>query len=821
MPREKNTLLRVAVPLAVLGLGLLVAGAVFVTSKRSAPAPSPTPSATTTTTTSPTPATGPGSGLASGPASGQASSPPSSPPSTPGLASPAASAPTGEGQAAATAPVPAPVTATAPSEVDWATLRAVVAQGPGSDPTTWSLLGSIDPADPSWVQVEFSPAGAGVRALRLNREYTSIKEDAVVVLQGEVAARAGMNVPTMVPFAAMGVRVAPVVSAGTAGSGGAFVNLFATTAGPVWRQVEVGGVAQPGHFEALVTDGAGTPVLRIVRRFELGGGRGDLKLTQRIENLTGSALSVQWFQTGMVDLPSDAQIDRTGKPVYAYGGDKRRVRFGYLLNPVADPSRSVVVSSDFLIPRATALGSRETAVLNPDGSPSGLKTFEPEVAAWPNAVSTKNGYELVWAGMTNRYYGVSVHALADPNAVGSAKTLGWVAGMTRIVDDPGLYRETMALRIDGTPMAIQPGQTADVSLGLYAGPLDRRMIKADPVHASLGLVGMVVYNFGGPCAFCTFGWMSALLLWLLHSLHDWIFFDWALAIIFLVVIVRGCLHPVTRWSQIRIARFGKQMGAMAPKQKELQEKYKDDPKKLQAETAKLWREEGINPTGMLGCIPMFLQMPVWIALYAVLYFAYELRHQGAFYGLFQSIQPLTSPFWRFLGDLAEPDRFYYFGQYFNVPLLSGLLGPIHSVNILPLILAFVFYAQQKYLQPPTGVPLTPEQQMQQNIVKWMMVVMFPLFMYNAPAGLSLYFIANSLLGIAESKWIRAHMDKHGLLDLDKMKDEARKKREAKGGEGFLERIQRIAEEQQRLRTSPMDRTNPGAKGGRGPGQGKR
>ncbi len=128
------------------------------------------------------------------------------------------------------------------------------------------------------------------------------------------------------------------------------------------------------------------------------------------------------------------------------------------------------------------------------------------------------------------------------------------------------------------------------------------------------------------------------LLALLHLLHD-ITFDWALAIILLVVCVRSVLHPITRWSQLRMLVFGKQMQGMAPKQKAIQEKYKDDPQRLQQEMAKLWREEGISPAGFLGCLPMFLQSPVWIALYAMLYFTIDLRHEPAFFGVFQKIHP--------------------------------------------------------------------------------------------------------------------------------------------------------------------------------------
>ncbi len=297
---------------------------------------------------------------------------------------------------------------------------------------------------------------------------------------------------------------------------------------------------------------------------------------------------------------------------------------------------------------------------------------------------------------------------------------------------------------------------------------------------------------------------------MLHNLTG----DWGVAIILLVLLVRTLLHPVTKWSQIKLARFGKQMQSMAPKQKQIQEKYKDDPTKQQQEMAKLWREEGIAPSGALGCITPLLQTPIWLGISTVIFFAAELRHQPAFYGLFQSIQPQGSPFWWFLGDLSEPDRFWYFAgspeKYIHIPLISGLMGPIGSVNLMPVLLGIVFFIQQKYMTPPTAPnTMTPEQEMQMKMTKVMMVFLFPFMMYNSPSGLSLYFLANSTLGILEAKWIRAHMDKHGLLDLDKMKAERDAKRKNKGGEpGFLQRAMQIAEQKQR-EANERKRRNPG------------
>lgn len=304
------------------------------------------------------------------------------------------------------------------------------------------------------------------------------------------------------------------------------------------------------------------------------------------------------------------------------------------------------------------------------------------------------------------------------------------------------------------------------------------------------------------CASC-FCVLTSGLLWLLETTHG-LTADWAIAIIILVVIVRTALHPINRWSQIRMQRFAKQMQDMAPKQKKLQERYGDDRQKLQQEVAKLWREEGVNPAGMLGCLPMFLQTPIWIALYATLYYAFELRQQPAFYGLFQSI---SGGSWAFLADLAEPDHALWFqGKGFHIPLISGMMGPITGLNILPLVWGAVFWVHQKYLTPPSTGTLTPEQEQQQKIIKVMSVVMLPVFMYNAPSGLLVYFLTNSVLAIIENHWIREHVKKHDLLNPDKYK------KQKKPAGGFMQRLQKLAEDRQRQASAAKGGRNPNPRG---------
>lgn len=732
MPQPKNTALRVIVPIVVSLVGLFVAYSIY----RGTTPPKTTPSASTPATSAPAPT---------------AAQP------TPPASSPSTTTPTSTAPASSThAPTP-------PG------LHAMVF---GADAATLPPLGSLDPqaANPARLQVEFSPTGAGIARIRLAEHFEHVDRKDHMTVQREVSVTDGQGrTLVMTPFSALAVQV-----------GTESVPLVGEPGKPVWRPIA--GTA-PGAFEAIVVDGSGANILRVTRTYSLGSTPYAITLRQSIENLSPAPLSVRWYQMGPVDLAKDE---------LAYVGDRRRLRFGYLLDASHDPTRAQVVSNGFHIDHASLVRADKDG-----GAPASL-------VQWPNKASAEDNLTLVWMGLSNRYFGAAVLPLADVSKPGTDRSFPWVQEVNRAIiyhglDANGAPFYTTGLRLDAKTQTLaaagQAGASADFSQELFAGPLAKKELKADPLRKELGLDGLILYNMGGPCSFCTFAWLAEALIWLLRWLHDTIWHDWAFAIITLVVIVRTILHPVTKWSQIRMTRFGKQMAGMGPKMKILQERFKDNPKQLQVETAKLWREEGVSPAGFLGCLPMFLQTPVWIALYATLFFAVELRHQSAFYGVFQKIQPAGSPFYQFLWDLSEPDRLLRFGNGFKIPLL-GFLGTINSLNILPLLLGIVFFIQQKYLSPPTTTTLTPEQEMQQKMMKWMTVFLFPLFMYNAPAGLALYFITNSTIAIFESRYIRSHIDKY-----DKKNPPGSKKQ----GKGFMQKLMEAAEARQKAMQQEQQR----------------
>jgi YidC/Oxa1 family membrane protein insertase len=179
---------------------------------------------------------------------------------------------------------------------------------------------------------------------------------------------------------------------------------------------------------------------------------------------------------------------------------------------------------------------------------------------------------------------------------------------------------------------------------------------------------------------------------------------WA-AIVVLTIIIRSAMWPL----QSRANATAKKMAALSPKLKELQEKYQDDPMRMQQETGKLWKQHGINPLG--GCMPMLIQIPIFFGFYNMLNKAVELRNNG-----FLWVQ-----------DLSQPDTVLRFA---GIP-----------INPLPLVMAATMVLQMR-LAPKSGDP------MQQRILMFMPVI-FIVMCYNYAAALALYWTIQNLFGILQ------------------------------------------------------------------------
>jgi YidC/Oxa1 family membrane protein insertase len=674
-------------------------------------------------------------------------------------------------------------------------LRAVAPeQGISGHETPPQSFGSLDPAVDE-MQVEFSRAGAGIARIT----FSDIWETAAAKRKAE-AHKKDPSRPA--PDPAMryvlertqplvnanrpsGIDI-PALAADTLVVNGTPVNVFDYNRDDQGEKVFIWSEVGPGAFQTVIVDEADTPILRVTRRYTLRE-HYEIDVDQALENLTDGEIDVRWQQWGLSELRAD-------RSRYL---DRRRFRFGYL-DPERNPSLRIVFANDNdeIFERRSVLKRWKRSI---DAAGEGDAERENEqLTLWPNRSSRERKYELSWFGATNRYFGFAVHPLLEDDASGD-RSLTWFIDRILIeVAEPQSAATKDTDRVVFTYFiapqhTIAPQATMTLEHGVYAGPLDREILEKYQPYVALNMDALILYQMSGCCATCTFQWLAHGLLWFLSAMHDYVVFDWAVAIIILVIIVRTLLHPLTKRSQVSMQRFGKVMQEIKPEIEKLQKKYANDPKKLQQEQMRMMRERGANPLQMLGCLPMFLQMPIWVALYAMLYFAFELRHEAAFWGIFQLFGN-----WSFLGDLSAPDRLAelpFHGRFFTIDY--------SSINVLPLLMGIIFFIQQKYMSPPPSPTMTKEQLQQQKIMKVLMVGMFPLMLYSAPSGLTLYILTSSCIGILESRYIRAHIKEMELNPKSKTEKQRRKvKPKDAQGRAYARALQRMQEKREKQRRGP-------------------
>ena len=267
----------------------------------------------------------------------------------------------------------------------------------------------------------------------------------------------------------------------------------------------------------------------------------------------------------------------------------------------------------------------------------------------------------------------------------------WVANGDELNGYYGRLRNvgTYIVGYTGPLRVVAPGRSDAWRSRFYAGPKDQKRLER--IAENLNLT--VDYGF--------LWWLAVPLFSLLDWLHG-LFGNWGLAIIMLTFLVKLVLYPLSSASYKSMAN----MRRVAPQMKRLQERYADDRQKLSQEMMGLYKKEGVNPLG--GCLPMLLPMPIFIALYWVLFESVELRQ---------------APFMLWIDDLAAMDPYF----------------------VLPLLMGGTMYAQQ-LLSPTLGDP------MQARIMK-MMPIMFTVLFLFFPAGLVLYWLVNSVLSIAQQWYV--------------------------------------------------------------------
>tara|TARA_R110001592_G_scaffold363043_1_gene679595 strand:+ start:81396 stop:83087 length:1692 start_codon:yes stop_codon:yes gene_type:complete len=234
-------------------------------------------------------------------------------------------------------------------------------------------------------------------------------------------------------------------------------------------------------------------------------------------------------------------------------------------------------------------------------------------------------------------------------------------------------------------LVLDPGQQGEVGAAFYAGPKDQYRLKEISPYLELSV------DYGW------LWWIAQPLFWLLTKIHSLVG-NWGVAIILLTVLIKAAFFKLSATSYRSMAN----MRRVQPKMQDIREQFADDKQKQSQAMMELYKKEKINPMG--GCLPILVQMPVFIALYWTLMESVELRQ---------------APFILWIKDLSVMD------PYFVLPLLMG---------------ASMFFMQM--LNPP------PPDPMQAKIMKWM-PIMFTFFFLWFPAGLVLYWVVNNLLSMAQ------------------------------------------------------------------------
>ncbi len=325
----------------------------------------------------------------------------------------------------------------------------------------------------------------------------------------------------------------------------------------------------------------------------------------------------------------------------------------------------------------------------------------------PRAIPTEyritQSTNITWAAVHNQYFALAVVAQQTPAGVVMRK----VDLPSAKSDDDEVKRYstngyTAALVYPATTLATN--QTVARSFVLYAGPKEYKTLAQ--VASSLNNNVDAIMNFGK-----ILGFLSKALLLTMNFAHAAFKVPYGWVIVLITVVLRAVFWPLTAAS----TRSTKRMQALQPQIKALQEKYKDDPMKLQKKQWEIYKENGVNPMG--SCLPALIQWPVFIGFYTMIRTAIELR--GAHF------------LW--VADLSKPDTLF---------LIPGINFP---VNLLPLLMVSVMVWQAHLTPPSPG--MDPGQQ---KMMRFMPAI-FLVWLYFYSSGMALYMFVSTLLGIIQTK----------------------------------------------------------------------
>jgi YidC/Oxa1 family membrane protein insertase len=327
-----------------------------------------------------------------------------------------------------------------------------------------------------------------------------------------------------------------------------------------------------------------------------------------------------------------------------------------------------------------------------------------------------------WFGLKNRFFAVLLKPDSTSlEAIESYRHRTPAAATLQKFAEAGLGNKNLAVSAETKELRVSERNI--YQFDLFAGPQKEDVLRELPGAQDL-------QQFGSGCFISPIAAivnMDAPLILGLLKFTGSLLGNLGVGIIVTTLLIKLFVFPLTLKSQRSMAA----MQALGPKIQALRERYGNDQQKFGMEQMKLFREHKVNP--MAGCLPMLIQMPVFIGMYSVFEQSVELR--GA-------------PFFLWIKDLSQPDHLLGPWVPVEIPLLITTLS-IDAFNLLPIVMTLTWFLQA-YFQPRSP---DPQMASQQKMMMWMPVV-FGLMCYGLASGLSLYFLVNSLLGMGEQKLIK-------------------------------------------------------------------
>jgi len=469
--------------------------------------------------------------------------------------------------------------------------------------------------------------------------------------------------------------------------------------------VETDNSIQIARFEAIIKDKTtGKPVIKLTKTYRVTPKNYDLDCNLTIENLSSDEHKLQFEMTGPAGIKRDDPRSDSRKTIAAFRDTK-----GEIVSTFLDTNK---------LKKATTPESRQLAQHNAG---------------------------FIWAAITCKYFTAIVVPTPDVNM----NFCNWITDKSGWFANPdGDYQlnsgdETVGIDLKTTNITLATAESKTLSFKLFLGPKDKSLFDKVPMYQNLGFVNTM--DFMACC--CPAAIIHPLafgILWLLKSLHGFWPHNYGIVIIILVLLVRLMLHPLTRLSQVSMSKYSK-FNAL-PEVQEIRKQYGKNMMEMNRRIGEVQKKYGVSHSAaVMGMLPTMVQMPIWIALYGAIYASIDLR--GAQF----------LPFW--ITDLSAPDALFRFKA-----IALPLLGTLDSFNLLPILMGVAFYLQQKLM--PAQAAADPQTAQQQKIMMFMMPVMFPLMLYTSPSGLNLYIMASVFGGVLEQYYIKKHIAKQELLEIE-------------------------------------------------------